>query len=212
VYVATDRGISTYSAENGRPLARLRTPQLDGLVCEPGLAAGTEPPVIAASPRPGYYGSPSSEYVISSSDCRGPFNGPRYQAERVGPELFVIGSFFSEPNSVSDERSTAHTLLLTSIEPTRWSVTVSASSKLERILLNGSTSTVVLQSPTTIPVETFFDTRSLGQYDGGWPSLEESQFRAAVERQTGRSVTESFGCHFGSSYVVRDLPPMCPAP
>ncbi len=209
IYVATDLGISIYNAEDGRAVARLRTPQLNGLVCEPGLAAGTEPPVLAASPRPGYYAPANTEYVISASDCRGPFNGPRYVGERAGPELFVIGNFFTDPNTVRDERSTPHALVLTSIEPTQWTVTVSANAKLERILLNGSTSTLVLQSPTSIPVESFFDTRSLGQHDGHWPSLEESRFRAAVEQQAGRAVTEAFGCHFGSNYVLRDLPPQC---
>jgi hypothetical protein len=212
IYVATDHGITTYNSEDGRALARLNAPPLSGLVCEPGVAAGTNPPVISTSPRPGYYPPNNDNYVIASSDCRGPFNGPRYTGENAGPELFVIGNFFTDPSSIRDERSTPHVLVLTTIEPTQWNVTVSASAKLERILLNGSTSTIVLQSPSTIPIDTFFDDRSLGQWGGDWPSLEESQFRAAVESQTTRAISESFGCHFGSSYVLRDLPPMCAAP
>jgi hypothetical protein len=212
VIVATDHGITTYNSEDGRAVARLNAPPLSGLVCEPGLAAGATPPVIAGSARPGYYPPNNDNYVIASSDCQGAFNGPRYTAEKAGPELFMIGNFFTQPNTIRDDRSTPHVLVLTTIEPTQWNVTVSANAKLERILLNGSTSTIVLQSPSTVPIDTFFDGRSLGQWGGEWPALEESQFRASVESQTMRSITESFGCHFGSSYVLRDLPPMCMTP
>lgn len=211
VHVATDHGITTYG-DDGRALARLNAPPLSGLVCEAGLAAGVTPPVLSGTPRPGYYPPNNDNYVIASSDCMGPFNGPRYTAENAGPELFVIGNFFTQPNVVRDERSTPHVLVLTTLEPTQWNVTVSATAKVERIVLNGSTSTIVLQSPNTIPIDTFFDDRTLGQWGGDWPSLEESQFRTALESQTMRKVTESVGCHFGSSYVLRDLPPMCVAP
>jgi hypothetical protein len=213
LFVSTDMGLLIYNNQDGRLISRMRTPTtLFGLSCEAGLASGATPPVLKASARPGYYAPDGTEYIISSSDCRGPFNGPRYVGQKAGPELLVIGNFFTDPSNVRDERSTPHTLVLTTVEATQWNVTVTASSKLERILVNGTTSTVVLQSPTTIPIETFYDARSLGQHSGEWPSLEESQFQTAVETQTGRAITEIAGCHFGSSYVVRDIAPVCATP
>jgi hypothetical protein len=212
LFVSTDLGVSIFNSQDGRLISRMRAAPLHAMSCEAGLAADAAAPLVTPAPRPGYYAPEGTEYVISSSDCRGPFNGPRYVGPSGGAELFVIGNYFTEPSTVRDERSTPHSLVLTTVEPTQWNVTVAPNAKLDRIILNGATSTVVLQSPITIPVETFYDGRALGQHSGEWPSLDESRLRSAIETHSGRAVTEAFGCHFGSSYVLRDLPPACPNP
>lgn len=212
LYVATDMGISTYNSTDGRLLARLRTPPLFGLSCQPGMAADAAPPALAATARPGYYAPDGTDYIITSSDCRGPFNGPRYVGEKAGPELLVVGNFFGEPSTVRDQRSTPHTLVLTTVQSTQWNVVVEPNAKLERIIVNGSTSMVTVQSATSIPIDTYYDMNALGQHPGEWPSFEEAQFESALEKKAGRAITEIFGCHFGSNYLIRDLPPTCPAP
>lgn len=212
LFVATDLGITTYDSTDGRALARLRTPPLFGLSCQPGLPADAAPPVQPGSPRPGYYAPDNTDYIITSNDCRGPFNGPRYVGQKAGPELLVVGNYFADPSTVRDERSTPHTLVLTTIQATQWNVVVAPNAKVERIIVNGSTSTVSLQSASSIPIDTYFDTAALGQHSGSWPSFEEAQFQSALEQKAGRAITEIYGCHFGSNYLIRDLPPTCAAP
>src|SRR4029077_19962402 len=100
IYVLTTQGIWTVDANTGTTLRRVATPNLQGLSCSPGLASGASVPPLATEPRPGHYYEPdrADTAILASSDCAGPFNGPRYYGQASGPELLMIGTYFFDSN------------------------------------------------------------------------------------------------------------------
>ena len=50
---------------------------------------------------------------------------------------------------------------------------------------------------------------SLGSAAGSWPALDQARLQQSLEQYTKRPLTELFGCHFGSTYTVRNVPPLC---
>jgi hypothetical protein len=215
IQLLTSQGVWTLEANTGRTLRRLATSLLNGLSCSPGLKPGEGVTPVPGDPRPGFYYGPERDEraILASSDCAGPFNGPRYYGQTGGPELLVLATYFNNANVVTDERTTPHTLVLTSINGAEWTVRVAAGAKLERILVNGaSATTLALVSSTPIPVEYHLDqgsAASFGNAAGTWPAPDQAELQTNLEAYTGRPLTEFLGCFFGSTYAVRDVPPLC---
>jgi hypothetical protein len=219
IQLLTSQGIWTLDAKTGRTLRRLATSLLNGLSCTPGLKPGESPTPVPSDPRPGFYYGPERDdraILASSDNCArsGHYNGPRYYGQSADPELLVIATYFNDANVVTDERTSPHTLVLTAINGAQWTVNVAAGAMLERILVNGAPMTSVqVVSNTPIPVEYHLDQGSTGTSFGGaagnWPAADQALLQANLERYTGRPLTELLGCYFGSTYSVRNVPPLC---
>ncbi|HEX6239669.1 MAG TPA: hypothetical protein VFZ61_02200, partial [Polyangiales bacterium] len=216
IFLLTYVGIWTVDAMTGKTLRRLEAPNLQGLSCSAGIMPGASVPPIAGDPRPGYHYETdrAATAILSTDQCPGPYNGPRYYGQTSGPELLVISTFFDNENEVTDERASPHVLVLTSVSGSRWTVRVAPGAMLERILVSGpSAGQLTLDSPYPVPVEYHDDSiggsGSLGGAEGSWPSLDQAELQRNVEQYTKRPLTELLGCHFGTKYTVRNVPPLC---
>jgi hypothetical protein len=217
IQLLTSQGIWIIDAMTGSTVRRLATAgSLAGLSCAPGLRPGESVAPLPSEPRPGFYYEPdrAADAILASSDCMGPYNGPRYYGRTNGPELLVLATYFNDnPNIVTDERTTPHTLVLTTMMGGQWTVRVAPNAMLERILVNGGPGvTLSVESTRAIPIEYHLDNSdvgSLGSAPGSWPERDQTMLQARLEEYTGTALTELLGCHFGNTFSVRDVPPLC---
>ncbi len=161
---------------------------------------------------------PAGGGPVVVNDCAG--EGSAYVAPRRpgGPELLVIGvyetrndhSFDYHPTgeaSVRDTRPEPHVLVLSSYEPTHWTIEADASSGLTEVILNGYHEQTV-SAPGGVAV---IDRSGLGNYFSAcgytWPSDDQGCDTPALvggaEALSGRPLSSFNGCYRATSFEVR---------
>ncbi len=168
-----------------------------------------------------------SRPVLRIEDC------PTEQGYRVtgytkpdprGPELVVLGIYESSSDhsatgeaTVHVKRTTPHVLVLSSYEPTRWTLDVAPGARLERVILNGYHA----QSLASVPAGVAVENRSeVGHYLSAcaykWPDDNQGcntqGLMTGLQRLTSHEVTDFAGCYRATQFTVEDGPGSCPPP
>lgn len=230
---------SSDDALNGRSESEVtpggaQTPEPVQPPAEPGpLDAGcADPgPVDAGSGEPGPTPAACSRPVLTLHDC------PTGQGYRVtsytkpdprGPELIVLGIYESRSDhsygnhptgeaTVSVKRTVPHVLVLSSYEPTRWTLDLAPGARLERIILNGYHTQSLASVPAGVPVE---DRSGVGNYLSAcaykWPDDNQGcntqGLMTGLRQLTSREVTDFAGCYRVTRFTVEDGPSTCEPP
>lgn len=233
--VATGCGqSSTLVSSDGRSEAEV-TPELPDTTTNEPADAGCGEPVDAGSggpvPPPPSGSCSISRPVLRIHDC------PTAQGYRVtgftkpdprGPEQVVLGIYESRSDhsagnhptgeaTVHVKRTTPHVLVLSSYEPTRWTLDVAPGARLERVILNGYHAQSLASVPAGVTVENRSDA---GHYLSAcaykWPDDNQGcntqGLMTRLEQLTSHAVTDFAGCYRATEFTVEDGPGTCPPP
>ncbi|MFP2928303.1 hypothetical protein ACLESO_24530 [Pyxidicoccus sp. 3LG] len=116
------------------------------------------------------------------------------------------------------KRTSPHWLVLSSYEPTRWTLQVEPGARLERIILNGYyTQTLAAPPPANVPVE---DRSGAGNYLSAcayqWPDgtggCLTQRLMDGVKELTSHELTDFIGCYRATEFTVEDPEGACHPP
>ncbi len=142
-----------------------------------------------------------------------------------GPELIVLGIYESRSDhgygyhptgeaTVQVRRTSPHVLVLSSYEPTRWTLDIAPGAKLEGVILNGYHAQTLASVPAGLRV---VDRSGVGNYLSAcaykWPDDNQGCNTAGLmeglKLEAQREVTDFAGCYRANRFTVEDAAGSC---
>ncbi|HEU4404832.1 MAG TPA: hypothetical protein VFS43_06030 [Polyangiaceae bacterium] len=192
--------------------------QVSRLRCGVQLGCAAPPP-----PPPPPDGSPVEAGPLRINDCGYAGASHVATAEPGQPELFVLSVYETRSDhgfgyhptgeaSVTDTRTTPHVLVLSSYEPTHWTINADAAGGLTQIILNGYHDQTVTAPPGVLVSEhSGFNDEGPEYFSAcgyAWPNndggCDTPGLVSGVESFSGLSLSAFAGCYVATNFEVRD--------
>jgi hypothetical protein len=118
--------------------------------------------------------------------------------------------------TVHVRRTVPHVLVLSSYEPTQWTLDVAPGARIERIILNGYHAQTLSGVPAGVPVVDRSGPGYLSACAYKWPGDDQGcntqGLVSGVEGLTSRELTAFAGCYRGTEFTLADGPSQCQPP
>jgi hypothetical protein len=118
--------------------------------------------------------------------------------------------------TVHVRRTVPHVLVLSSYEPTKWTIDAAPGARLERIILNGYHPQTVDGVPAGVPVVNRSGQGYLSACAYKWPGDDQgcdtARLVSGVESLTSRKLTAFAGCYRGTEFTLADSAGQCQPP
>ena len=186
----------------------------------------TSPPAQTTTPTPDSSSTPSTPSSTSTGeltlqDCptsEGYSVSSYSQPDADGKDLLVLGIYESRSDhgggshpegtaTVHERRTTPHILVLSSYEPTLWTIDAAAGTQLESVILNGYYTQRVTGLPPNVKViDRTGVGHSLADCAIRWPDdpegCETPKLASGLRQLTSRDVTGFAGCYRATQFTV----------
>lgn len=206
-------------------------PPASGAGSSPVTEEGTPPASDAGTPCGAAQGDSPPKLTIHDCAISSGYSASSYTAPAAGgPELVVFGIYESRGDhsagyhpegtaTVHVRRKTPHILVLSSYEPTLWTLDIAPGAKLEGIILNGYSRQRVAGVPSGVQVTDRSGSSSLSACAYKWPADDQGcdtqKLVSGLRALTGQEVTAFAGCYRATEFTVEDgtaSSPSTPAP